>query len=127
MKKFSTYLYILITAFAFVCLYRGDVRAQTQNGENISIMTNQNTMTVFPTPADSRAYVKLSPSLRNRVEKVEIINLIGRKLKEQIIISKSTTEISFNDISELPQGIYMVVARDEFGQILQSSKLVISR
>lgn len=127
MKKFFTYIYIVVALFAFVCVYKGEVRAQSQSNENFSVNTAQYTMMVFPTPADTRAYVRLSPALKSKVDKVEIINLIGRKIKEQKIITKSTTEISFNDIGELPQGIYMVVARDEYGQILQSAKLVISR
>ncbi len=97
-------------------------------GNEKTIITNQDkTITVYPIPANSSVNVRLSSSLRTEVEKVEIINLIGRKLSEQTIIDRSTTDITFNNLNEMPQGIYMVVARDRSGKIVQSAKMIINR
>jgi len=123
--KFVYKLSFLLTLIAFVGLHAMDAAAQ---GNEKTIITNQDrTITVYPIPANTSVNVRLSASLKSDVEKVEIINLIGRKLTEQTIIDKSTTDITFNNMSEMPQGIYMVVARDKGGKIIQSAKMIINR
>ena len=118
-------LSFLLATISFMGLSSAPVAAQSNEK---TIITNQDkTITVYPIPASSSVNVRLSSSLRNDVEKVEIINLIGRKLTEQTIIDKSTTDITFNNLSDMPQGIYMVVARDKGGKIVQSAKMVINR
>lgn len=118
-------LSFLLTLIAFMGLGSAEVAAQ---GNEKTIITNQDrTITVYPIPANTSVNVRLSASLRNEIEKVEIINLIGRKLTEQTIIDKSTTDITFNNLGDMPQGIYMVVARDKGGKIVQSAKMVINR
>ncbi len=93
-----------------------------------NIITNQDkTITLYPIPANTTINIRLSPALRNEVDKLEIVNLIGRKLTEQMIFDRTSTEISFNNLAEIPQGIYMVVARDKYGKIIQSAKLIINR
>jgi hypothetical protein len=104
------------------------VSVSAQQGGEKTLITNQDrTLTVYPIPANNRVNVRLSSALRQEVDKVEIVNLIGRKLTEQVIIDNNTTEITFNDLGDFPEGIYMVMARDKSGKIIQSSKLVINR
>jgi len=104
------------------------VSVSAQQGGEKTIITNQDrTLTVYPIPANNRVNVRLSSALRQEVDKVEIVNLIGRKLTEQVIIDSNTTEITFNDLGDFKEGIYMVMARDKSGKIIQSSKLVINR
>jgi len=104
------------------------VSVSAQQGPEKTILTTQDrTLTVYPIPANSRVNIRLSAALRQVVDKVEIVNLIGRKLTEQVIIDKNTTEITFNDLGDFPEGIYMVIARDNAGKIIQSSKMVINR
>ena len=118
-------LSFLLTLICFTGLASVEVAAQSNEK---TVLTNQDrTITVFPIPANTSVNVRLSSSLRNEVEKVEIINLIGRKLTEQVIIDRNTTDITFNNLSNMPQGIYMVVARDRGGKIVQSAKMVINR
>ncbi|WP_118972605.1 T9SS type A sorting domain-containing protein [Taibaiella koreensis] len=123
--KFVYKLSFLLTLIAFVGLRSTDAAAQ--GSDKITITNQDRTITVYPIPANSSVNVRLSASLRTDVEKVEIINLIGRKLTEQTIIDKSTTDVTFNNLSEMPQGIYMVVARDKGGKIVQSAKMIINR
>lgn len=118
-------LSFLLSLVTFVGLSSANVSAQST--EKTIISNQDKTITVFPLPANTSVNVRLSSSLRTEVEKVEIVNLIGRKLTEQTIIDKNTTDITFNNLSEMPQGIYMVVARDHSGKIVQSAKLVINR
>ena len=104
------------------------VSVSAQQGGEKTLITNQDrTLTVYPIPANNRVNVRLSSALRQEVDKVEIVNLIGRKLTEQVIIDNNTTEITFNDLGDFAEGIYMVIARDKSGKIIQSSKLVINR
>lgn len=118
-------LSFLLTLISFTGLASSEVAAQSNEK---TIITNQDkTITVYPIPANNVVSIRLSASLRNDVEKVEIINLIGRKLTEQTIIDKSTTDVTFTNLGEMPQGIYMVVARDKGGKIIQSAKMVINR
>lgn len=118
-------LSFLLTLIASLGL--SSMEASAQGKENTIISNQDKTITVYPIPANTSVNVRLSASLKNEVEKVEIINLIGRKLTEQTIIDRSTTDITFNNLSEMPQGIYMVVARDKGGKIIQSAKMVVNR
>lgn len=103
------------------------VSVSAQQGEKTIISNLDRTLTVYPIPANNRVSVRLSAALRQEVDKVEIVNLIGRKITEQVIIDNNTTEITFNDLGDFPEGIYMVMARDKSGKIIQSSKMVINR
>lgn len=118
-------LSFLISLISFTGL--GFTQVAAQEAEKTIITNQDKSITVYPVPANSIVNVRLSSGLRNEVDKVEIINLIGRKLTEQAIIDKSTTNITFNNLSDMPQGIYMVVARDKSGKIIQSAKMVINR
>ena len=77
-------------------------------------------------PANTVAYIRIAPALRSIVDKVEIVNIIGRKVTEQSIIDKSTTEVVFTDLGDMPKGMYMVIARDKSGRIVQSAKLILN-
>ncbi len=118
-------LSFLLTLVSFVGL--SATKASAQGNEKTLITNQDRNITVYPLPASTSVNIRLSASLKNDVDKVEIVNLIGRKLTEQTIIDKSTTDITFNNLSEMPQGIYMVVARDKGGKIIQSAKMVINR
>jgi hypothetical protein len=103
------------------------VTAQQNGPEKINISNQDRSITVYPVPVKSTAHIRLSAGLRQEVDKLEIINLIGRKITEQTLIDKSTTDISFSNLDDYPQGIYMVIARDKFGKIVQSAKLIINK
>lgn len=125
---FMKLIYKLSLLLMLCFLFQGNfAELRAQNNEKPIITNQDKTITLYPIPANTSIHIRLSPALRNEVDKVEIVNLIGRKLTEQMILDRSSTEISFNNLSELPQGIYMVVARDRYGKIIQSAKLIINR
>lgn len=125
MKYFFTYSSIIFT-FLLGCFMLPSNALTAQ--ENKTFITNESLkITTYPNPTDSKLYIKLSSSLKGQVDKVEIVNVIGKKLKEQQIIDKNTTDIMFNNLGDLPPGIHMVILRDEYGKILQSSKFMINR
>lgn len=117
-------LYILIpTLFLIHTSYES-----TAQQEQSKIMNNEySRLTLYPIPADNKVTIKLNANLREQVGQLQIVNVIGRIVKEQTIINKNTSEVTFNDLSDLPQGIYMIIARDNYGKILQSTRLIISR
>ncbi|HET8574133.1 MAG TPA: T9SS type A sorting domain-containing protein [Edaphocola sp.] len=100
---------------------------QQKNNENI-IITNQSnkTLTIYPVPVSTSVHIRISQALRPDVDKLEIINLIGRKITEQTLIDATTTDVSFSNLGQYPSGIYMVVARDKYGKIVKSAKMVIN-
>ena len=120
--KFSLALGLFASLFS-----ASNILSAQQNNEQRVIFANQDkTISVYPVPTNSVAYIRLSPALKNEVEKVEIVNLIGRRVADQPVVDKNA-EIVFTNLNEQPQGIYMVIARDKFGKILQSAKMVINK
>lgn len=123
----NIYKLSLFLSFLFLAAL-GSEQVSAQQGIENKLITNQDrTLTVYPIPANNRVNVRISTGLRADVDKIEIVNLIGRKVSEQTIIDSNTTEIAFNDLGNFAEGIYMVVARDKSGKIIQSSKMVINR
>ena len=104
------------------------VKVLAQQGNEKQLITNlDRTLTVYPIPANDRVTIRISSGLINNVDKIEIVSLIGRKIAEQTIIDNNATEITFNGLDDFPPGVYMVLARDKSGRIVQSSKMVINR
>jgi hypothetical protein len=125
MKPFYKIFFLL--AFVFL-LGMGFQQVSAQQENNTKLITNQDkAITVYPVPARTVAHIRLSQTLKDEVDKIEIINLIGRKVTEQKIIDKNATEITFTNLNTMPAGIYMVVTRDKYGKIVQSAKMIIDK
>ncbi|MEZ5045529.1 MAG: hypothetical protein R2831_00910 [Chitinophagaceae bacterium] len=58
--------------------------------------------------------------------KVELRNLIGRKLQEKKF-PKYAEEIFFNDMLQYPNGLYVIQFKDLSNKIIESSKFNINR
>lgn len=116
--------YILIPA---IFILQSTLESTAQQEQTKVMNTEYSRLTLYPIPADNKVTIKLNSTLREQVGQLQIVNVIGRIVKEQTIINKNTAEVTFNDLSDLPQGIYMIIARDNYGKILQSTRLIISR
>lgn len=115
------YIYLLI----FVLL---SSIASAQTPDKSSVLSNETIQVyTYPNPVTTRLVVRISNNFKQQVHKVEIVNIIGKKIKEQQLLDKNTTEIYFNDLAEVPQGIYLVIARDENGKVLHSNKFLIEK
>jgi hypothetical protein len=124
MKLIYKYFFL----FTFTLLTGAGILQLSAQDRDKTIISNQDkTIAIYPVPANNMASIRLSSALRSEVSQVEIINLIGRKLAEQPLMDKNTSDIVFTNLNELPEGIYMVVARDKFGKIIQSAKMIINR
>lgn len=96
----------------------------SDNGKRI-ITNSEKVITIYPIPARTVAYVRISPALQADIEKIEIVNLIGKKITEQTVIDKNISEYIFNNLNEYPKGIYIIITRDKYGKIVQSAKMII--
>jgi hypothetical protein len=54
------------------------------------------------------------------------MNLIGRKMKEHIYLIGEDV-VTFTDLSDFPNGIYIVLIKDKNEKIMESAKLVLSK
>lgn len=117
-------LYILLTCSSSLVYFNAIGQQQdnktTYSNESLNLVT-------YPNPVSNRLTVKFSNNLKQQVHKLEIVNIIGKRLREQQILDKNTSEINFNDLEDLPQGIYLIIAKDEYGKIIQSNKFLINK
>ena len=81
---------------------------------------------LFPVPLKtSRLTVRLN-IFNQGVRTIEVRNLIGKKIQEKQF-PIGTTEIYFDDIDTNPNGVYVVLAKDANGKILEISKFVLNK
>lgn len=122
-------VFIVCTMLIFSSVVSSSFAQQQQKkGVEDMMITNQDkTLTIYPVPVTSTVHIYISPGLKPYISKIEIYNLIGRKVMEQSIIDPNTTDVSFSNISQLPAGIYMVIGRDKYGRIIKSAKMVIDK
>ena len=84
---------------------------------------------LYPVPLKtSKLVVKRNTDNANNIKiaKVELRNLIGKKL-QGADFDKNTEEVVFEDMDSYPNGIYVVLAFDSYGKIIESSKFIINR
>lgn len=117
-------LYIIFSSIILCCSQF--VFAQQQDNKN-PISNETINIYTYPNPVSNKLTIRFTNTLKQQVNKVEIVNIIGKKLREQQVLDKNTTELTFNDLEEMPQGIYLIIAKDEYGKIIQSNKFLINR
>ncbi len=119
-------LYTLILGITLMSgLTIGSTSVYAQVSERGVFSNIERSISLYPVPANSYVHVRLNGSLKNDADKVEVYSLIGRKIAEQGI-RHNDSEIIFSNLNEWAAGVYMVVAKDKGGRILESSKLVIN-
>jgi hypothetical protein len=84
-----------------------------------------NTLNVFYSSGSNSFSVKVSTT-DDSVDKIVVMSLIGRKIKEQLFV-KGQEIYTFSDMSDMPNGIYIVLIKDRNDKILGSAKLVINK
>lgn len=62
----------------------------------------------------------------SKIAKVELRNLIGKKLQSHDF-DKNTVEVIFEDMDSYPNGIYVVLALDGYGKIIETAKFLINK
>ncbi|HMQ49463.1 MAG TPA: M12 family metallo-peptidase [Saprospiraceae bacterium] len=80
-------------------------------------------MKVFPNPAKERVQLQFDPG--NQVHTIEVRNLAGEMVLQQMAkLDKGQMEFS---LAAIPAGFYVVLAKDEAGSVIGSSKLIVTR
>ena len=82
-------------------------------------MNGKNPLQVFPNPAKNILYVQVNGI--NEVATIQIIDAVGRKLKEEKITLNASSSFSI-DIEDLAKGIYHLLLRSSSG--IQHQKFV---
>jgi hypothetical protein len=59
-------------------------------------------------------------------DKIVVMSLIGRKMKEQQYV-KGQDIYKFYDMSDFPNGIYLVLVKDKNDKIIDTAKLIINK
>src|SRR5690606_39242840 len=95
--------------------------------QSYEFKVNVKKMSVYPTPSTNYVTISLPSGLRENTAKLEVIDITGRKVLEQKKYDPSTSEITFNNISDLPAGVYIISDVDQEGRILQSSRMIVSK
>lgn len=81
---------------------------------------------LYPVPlVTPRLTVKMNQT-SVEVSAFELRNLIGKKLQEKKL-PKSAEEVVFEEMDTYPNGIYIILAKDAFGKIIETSKFTIDR
>lgn len=83
-------------------------------------------ISLFPVPLKgSRLSVKLNVP-NSTISAVELRNLIGKKLQEKPF-PKGENEVVLEDMDTYPNGVYVVLAKDSYGKIVEISKFIINK
>jgi hypothetical protein len=61
-----------------------------------------------------------------KIATVELRNLIGKKLQSHEF-DKNTEEVIFEDMDSYPNGIYVILAIDGYGKIIETAKFIINK
>ena len=125
MVKFFTYVVALI--LAFIGLAPAQTAFSSEFEQSYEFKVNVKKMSVYPTPSTNYVTISLPSGLRENTAKLEVMDITGRKVLEQKKYDPSTSEITFNNISDLPAGVYIISAVDQEGRILQSSRMIVSK
>lgn len=117
----------LIHIFIVACMLGIYIPVNAQQDNKKFISNESIEITTYPNPVINVLNIKLSPALRQQVYKIQIVNIVGKKIREQQVLDRNTTDVAFSDLDDVPQGVYLVIARDEFGKVLQSNKFMLSK
>jgi hypothetical protein len=79
---------------------------------------------VLYTAGSASVVVKIL-TVTSGITKIEIANLIGRSVREKKY-DNTDDKVSISEINDLPNGIYIVLAKDKNGKILDSSKFILN-
>lgn len=127
MSRFITYLVTLLVA-GLLAMISPEANAQSVNNEQrFEINASTKKLSVYPTPASSFVNISVPMGLREQVDKIQIIDISGRVVMEQKILNKNISEVSFYNLSTLVDGVYIIVARDREGRMIQSSKMILDK
>ena len=111
-KKYSHIIFLLVVLFSF--------SAQAQENKHATVSKSQEPsiegLTIYPNPVNSgKIFITTKSSLD---KKVEIFNVLGKKVLETVITSKEV------NVSNLTAGVYIIKIKE--GDATATRKLIIN-
>lgn len=83
-------------------------------------------LSLYPVPLKtSTLSVKINFS-GTGITKIELRNLIGKKIEEKEIFP-NTEEVYFYGVDSNPDGVYIIIARNANGKVLEISKFILNK
>lgn len=81
---------------------------------------------LYPVPLKtSRLFFRVNYS-GTGITTVEVRNLIGKKIQEKSLPA-GVSELSFDNMDANPNGVYVVVAKNANGKVLEISKFILNK
>lgn len=118
------YIYIFSLGFLLIT-FMGSAFAQEKN-KNFQNSRSSFEMVTYPIPAKTEINVKMNASLQKEAKEVVIVNIIGREIVHQnVTADHQYNDLKFYNLQQLPNGIYMIIAKDDSGKIIYTSKIFI--
>lgn len=122
----NIYLYIL---FLFLGVGWTSASFALQQQEKNKTIQNQKTsfeLIAYPSPAKTEVSIKMNKELKESTKELTLVNLIGREVSQQNVTDNGyNDDLKFYNLQQFPNGIYMIIAKDEYGNILHTVKLYI--
>jgi len=81
--------------------------------------------TLYPVPLSSSTLTVSATSIYTNITSVELRNLVGKKLQEKTMVGGKN--VVFQDMDIYPNGLYVIIAKDVNGKILETSKFIINK
>ena len=81
--------------------------------------------TLFPVPLTSNTLTVSATSIYTNIGTIELRNLVGKKLQEKTMVGGKN--VVFQDMDVYPNGLYVIIAKDVNGKILETSKFIINK
>ncbi len=103
-----------------ILLFALFLTVRVQAGDDVKLIS------LYPVPLKtSTLFVKLNQT-GSGINRIELRNLIGKKMQEKSVLS-GTDEIYFDDLLAYPNGVYVVIAKNNDGKVLEISKFILNR
>lgn len=81
---------------------------------------------LYPVPLKTnRLFVHINNTSAS-INTIELRNLIGKKMQEKTFPAGSD-EIYFDDMDTYPNGLYVVLAKDANGKVLEINKFILNK
>lgn len=125
MKIFYKLFFFFTVASGFAGLNAAS--AQSLEQQRVFNTSGDKKIVAYPIPANNFVSFKLSPGLKAETRTVDLVSVIGRTVATQRVNAGDNDDIIFNNLAQLPEGVYIGVAKNADGKILQTTKLIIQR
>lgn len=83
-------------------------------------------LSLYPVPLKSSTLSVKINLTGSGITKLELRNLIGKKIEEKEVFP-STEEVYFYGVDTNPDGVYIIIARNANGKVLEISKFILNK